>query len=125
MKLQIIQTRTWVLGIILGLFSICAMAGSGHDHGHSHDDGHSHGPVDQSTAKKNAEKIVESLVKKNKVDESWAAISAASVEKKEFNGKSEWVVVFVNEKISNADKQKLYVFLTMGGDYVAANFSGK
>lgn len=42
-----------------------------------------------------------------------------------FDGDTEWVVVFVNDKIADTDKQKLYVFLTLGGDYIAANYTGK
>jgi len=123
MMLNMTQLRTWVFGFALGLFSISAMAGASHDHGH--DDDHDHGPVDQSTAEKNAVKIIGSLVQRKKLEESWNAVTAGSVEKKVFNGKSEWVVVFVNKKVGNADKQKLYVFLTMGGDYIAANYTGK
>lgn len=36
-----------------------------------------------------------------------------------------WLIIFINEKITNTSKQKLYVFLTLAGDYIAANFTGK
>lgn len=36
----------------------------------------------------------------------------------------EWVVIFNNQKISESDKQKLYVFLTLNGEYIAANHTG-
>jgi hypothetical protein len=41
-----------------------------------------------------------------------------------FNGEPEWVAVFVNDKITDTEKRKFYVFLTLGGDYIAANFTG-
>ncbi|MBL4868767.1 MAG: hypothetical protein JKY67_20580 [Pseudomonadales bacterium] len=116
------QLPALLLGIILGLSSVAAMAGSGHDHGHGHS--HSYAPVDQATAKTNATNIVAGLVNRNKLEKSWASVTANSVEKKEFKGKSEWVAVFVNDKITDTDKQKLYVFLTLGGKYIAANFTG-
>jgi len=31
----------------------------------------------------------------------------------------------LNESVADINKQKLYVFLTLGGDYIAANFTGK
>lgn len=113
------QLKTLLLGFTLGLFSVTAMAGSGHDHGHSH------APVNQAVATINATKIVAALVKRNKLDESWTSIVAKSVEKKVLNGNPEWVAIFINDKITDAKKQKLYVFLTLGGDYLAANFTGK
>jgi len=109
--------------VILGLFSNMAMAGSGHDHDHGHS--HSSTPVTQATAKTKATKIVNALVKRGKLDKSWASIAASTVEKKVVNGNSEWMAVFKNDNITDTDKRKLYVFLTLGGDYIAANFTGK
>lgn len=99
-------------------FGAPVMAGSGHDHGHSHE------PVNQETVETNATKIIISLATKNKIDKSWSAIMASSVEKKIFGGNPEWVVVFVNDKITDVAKQKLYVFLTLGGEYIAVNYTG-
>lgn len=33
--------------------------------------------------------------------------------------------VFVNGSITDAGKRKPYVYLILGGDYIAANFTGK
>ena len=115
------QLKILLPGLFLSLCSATAMAGSGHDHGHSH----SHAPVNQATAITNATEIVASLVKRNKLDESWASIMPSSIEKKGFKGDMEWVAVFVNDKITDTDKRKLYVFLSLGGDYIAANFTGE
>jgi hypothetical protein len=68
--------------------------------------------------------VVAVLVETKKLDESWASINVSSVEKKMFNGEPEWVAVFVNDKITDTEKRKFYVFLTLGGDYIAANFTG-
>jgi len=112
------RLKTLLLGFTLGLFSMTTIAGSGHDHGHSHS------PVNQTTAKTKATEIVASFVKRNKIDKSWASIKASSVDKKVFKGNPEWVVLFINKKITDTKKQKLYVFLTLGGEYIAANHSG-
>ena len=115
------KIRTLFIGIILGFLSTISMAGSGHDHGHSH----SNTPVSQEKISANATEIVAALVKRSKLDKDWASINAVSVEKVTVQGNPEWVVVFVNKNITDAKKQKLYVFLTLGGDYIAANFTGK
>lgn len=114
------QLRTLFFCLTFGLLPVTVTAGSDHDHGHSH----AHTPVTQDAAKTNATEIVAALVKREKIDSSWTDITAKSVEKKSINGGSEWLVIFVNDKISDASKQKLYVFLTLGGDYIAANFTG-
>ena len=103
------------------LFGSSAMAGSGHDHGHSH----AQTPVSQETVEENAGKAIASLVVTGKIDKSWESITASSFEKKDYSGRSEWVVVFINEKIADPARKKLYVFLTLGGEYIAANFTGK
>lgn len=115
--------KSLLLSIALGLFSMTAVAGGAHDHGHGHS--HSNTPVNQETAKTNAIKIVASFTQRKKLDGSWSSVAASSVEKKVFKGNPEWVVVFVNDKISDPAKKKLYVFLTLDGDYIAANHSGK
>lgn len=115
------QLKMLLLSFALGLLPMTVMAGSGHDHGHSH----SHTPVNQTTANENATKIVAALVKRNKLDNSWSSITASSIEKITVQGNPEWRAIFVNDKITDTEKQKLYVFLTLGGDYIAANFTGK
>lgn len=113
-----ILATTLVLSSLL--FGAPVMAGSGHDHGHSH----AQAPVNKETAEKNAEKAIASLVVTGKIDKSWKSITVSSSEKKDFNGRSEWVVIYINEKITEPAKQKLYVFLTLSGEYIAANYTG-
>ena len=113
-----ILTTTLVLSSLL--FATPVIAGSGHEHGHSH----AQAPVNQTAAGKKANQVIASLVKKGKLDTSWLPIQADTVEKKVFNGHPEWVIIYINEAIANIDKQKLYIFLTVNGDYIAANYTG-
>ena len=115
--------KTLAAALVLSslLFGAPVMAGSGHDHGHSH----SSTPVSQDKVGVKAAEIVAALVNRNKLDKSWQSIKASSVEKITVQGNPEWVVVFVDKNITDVEKQKLYVFLTLGGDYIAANFTGK
>lgn len=117
------RLATLFLSFSISFFTFSATAGSGHDHDHGHS--HSYTPVDQEKAGANAVEIVTALVNRNKLDKSWSSITVSSVEKISVKGNPEWKVVFVNENIADTDKQKLYVFLTLGGDYIAANFTGK
>ncbi|PHS71866.1 MAG: hypothetical protein COB22_06775 [Cycloclasticus sp.] len=102
------------------LFGAPVLAGSEHDHGHSH----AQTPVSQEVAEKNADEVIASLLERDKIDKSWTSIKASSVDKKVLDGRPEWVVIYVNKKITDADKQKLYVFLTIGGEYIAVNYTG-
>lgn len=113
----------YFINTILSLFlllAIPAFAGSGHDHGH----GHSHEPITKAEAEEIATKSVTKLVKRKTIDSSWASVSVHKSERKEFGGKMEWVVLFMNEKISDHEKQTLYVFLSSEGQYLAANYTG-
>ena len=113
------KLKTLVFAFLFSILPAIAVAGSGHDHGHSH------APVNQATATGNATQVLATLVKKETLEKSWASITASSVEKKTFKGNAEWVAVFVNETITDPAKQKLYIFLTLGGEYIAANYTGE
>lgn len=102
------------------LLATPAFAGSGHDHGH----GHSHEPITKVEAEDIATKSVTKLIERNTIESSWASVSVHKSEQKEFGGKMEWVVLFMNEKISDKEKQILYVFLSSEGQYLAANYTG-
>ena len=58
-------------------------------------------------------------------DSSWKTANVAKTEKKKFGDAMEWVVSFKNDKISDSSKQILYVFVTLGGEVVGANHTGK
>ncbi len=113
------KLKTLFISAIFGLSSMTLMAGSGHNHGYSP------APVTQGEVKSIAKNIINSLVKRNKIEESWMPINATSIEKKVIKNSPEWVVVFVNDKINDETKRKLYVFLTPGGEFIAVNYTGK
>ena len=110
-----------ILSLILAFLPVAVFSGANHDHGH----GHSHGPATEEQAIKNATNVVSNIADKGIIEESWKTVKATSAEQKEFGGQKEWVVIFNNEKVSDAAKQKLYIFLTLEGKYLAANYTGK
>lgn len=113
----------YLISTLASLFVLLASpvyAGAGHDHGH----GHSHEPVTQVEAEEIAANSVAKLVQRKKIDGSWSTVAVHSSEQKEFGGQMEWVVIFKNEKVTDPEKQTLYVFLTLEGRYLAANYTG-
>ena len=92
--------------------------------GHGHEEGHDHGPISSDQAGAKAIKKVSQLVKKGKIDASWQGVNPSSIEKKTFSKEPEWVIVFKNDKVNDPSKQTLYLFYTLDGHYLAANYSG-
>ena len=96
--------------------------------GHSHDENGGHHsyttPVNKTVAKEKAFEVVNSFIKKNVIDKSWSSSSMDTAEKKVINKNEEWVVIFINKKIKDKKKEKIYVFLTPSGKYIAANYTG-
>jgi len=114
-----------ILCAFFALFSPLALAGSGHDHGHDHGHGHSHEPVNQQQAEANASRVVATLVQRGVIEESWKGVAVKRAEQKEFGGRMEWVVSYNNDAVSEPEKRTLYIFLSLAGEYIAANYSGK
>ncbi len=102
------------------LVSSPAFSGENHDHGHSH----SNVPITSEDAVKKAKEQVQLWISKGKIGKSWAEAKAVKTEKKTFSKGPEWVVVFKNGKINDVSKQTLYVFYSLTGQYLGANYEG-
>ena len=90
-------------------------------------EGHSHAPKTKITKTQvllQATSIVADIVQKGKLDASWAELEPTLAEKKTFNNRSEWVITFNNPKEEDKEKQTLYVFLSLYGEYLGANHTG-
>ena len=107
-----------IISLMLSLFSLAAMAGTGHDHGYTSS------PITQSQAEEIATKKISALAENGKIDESWKSIKATKSEKKKFDDNMEWVVIFNNNNVSDPAKQTLYLFLSVRGEYLATNYTG-
>lgn len=112
-----------IFAFCIGLFAGPVTAGQGHEHDSGH--GHSHGPVSSDVAASKATKQVEQLATAGKIDASWSGIKPASVEQRTYAEGPEWVVTFKNDKVSDASKQTLYLFYSLDGFYIAANYTGE
>ena len=112
---------TIILAFCFGFLSTPTVAGPGHDHEH----GHSHGPVSADAASNKAMKKVDQLAKAGKINGSWSGIQPTAVEQKTYANGPEWVVTFKNDKVSDVSKQTLYLFYSLDGHYIAANYTGQ
>jgi hypothetical protein len=92
---------------------------------HGDDPSHTHNPITQQQAREFAKLVVDAMLREKAVGESWSKATVASADKKKRGRKTEWVVVFNNPAESDPAKRKLYVFLDLEGEYVAANHSGR
>jgi len=89
--------------------------------------GHSHGPkteITESQARAKATQLVAAIVEQGKLDASWAKLQPEEAQKKSFKDRSEWVIIFNNLAEKDTEKQKLYVFLSLYGQYLGANHTG-
>ena len=96
-----------------------AVAGSGHSHGHSHE------KISGEEAVKRASNAISKLSNAKKIDTSWTGIAADEVKKKTFSKGPEWVVIFKNANIKDPSKQTLYLFISLYGDILGANYAGE
>lgn len=113
------RIHTILLSLALSLLSLTASAGAGHDHGPSTP------PVSQSQAEAVAAEAIATLIYKGKIDSSWKSVKVVNAERKVYAGNTEWVISFKNETVTDPAKQTLYIFLTQGGEYIAANYTGE
>ena len=112
-----------ILGALLSL-SLFFVTGVFAGPGHSHGDGHSHSPVSEQGVKEKAAQKVKQLIDAKKIPQSWNTIKANKAEKKTYSKGPEWVVTFNNTAVSDATKQTLYLFYSLDGHYIAANYTG-
>ena len=103
--------------LIYGIQSGPTMAGAGHSHGPQV-------PVSQEEVVDRATSTLAYLIDEKKIDASWAGIAAASVEQKTFNKGPEWIITFKNKEIKDTSKKTLYLFFSLAGDRLGANYTG-
>ena len=112
-----------ISAVLLALFvfsSTLVFAGPGSDHSHE-----PAAPISEDEALKTSADIVSNVVKEGKLDESWGTVKPGKPTQKTFQNQLEWVVAFNNPKVEDKNKQTLYVFMSLSGQYLGANFTGE
>lgn len=65
------------------------------------------------------------LIQQGKIDPSWKAIEQDKIELIDGKKGKEWLIIFTNPAVTDKTKEKLYMFFTAPGNFIAANFTGK
>ena len=88
---------------------------------------HFHGskPATESVVIGCASQRKEALIKAGKVDASWTAVKQDKVEVVDGKKGKEWKLSFKNPAVADPTKQTLYMFYTLPGNFIAANFTGQ
>jgi hypothetical protein len=105
------------------MISTFTFAGLGGGHGHSHAPAKKTKQINAEKAETLARNKVRVLAFQEKINESWNEAELESAEIKKGEDKKEWLVTLTNEK--GVKGKKLYIFLKLDGEFVAANFTGK
>jgi hypothetical protein len=88
---------------------------------------HFHGskPATTDTVSDCATQRKAQLVKQGKLDATWASVKAGAPEQVDGKKGKEWKVTFQNPAAVDKTKQTLYMFYTLPGNFIAANFTGQ
>lgn len=88
---------------------------------------HFHGskPAPESVVTACAAQRKDTLVKAGKLDPSWLAAKQDKIEAVDGKKAKEWKLTFKNPAVTDAAKQTLYMFYTLPGNFIAANFTGQ
>jgi len=90
-------------------------------------DCHFHGytPAAETTVKQCATKLKNNLVNSGKIDKSWQAVVQDKMEIVENKKGKEWKITFKNSAAKDKTKETLYLFYSLTGNFIAANFTGE
>ncbi|MBY0411707.1 MAG: hypothetical protein K2Q97_16670 [Burkholderiaceae bacterium] len=88
---------------------------------------HFHGtkPAAESVVTGCADQRKQALTKAGKLDVSWADIKPEKIETVDGKKGKEWKLTFRNPAIADSSKQTLYMFFSLPGNFIAANFTGQ
>jgi hypothetical protein len=88
---------------------------------------HFHGnkPASESVVVGCASQNKAALVKAGKIDASWQTVKHDKAEVVDGKKGKEWKVTFKNPAAADKSKDTLYMFYTVPGNFIAANFTGQ
>lgn len=67
----------------------------------------------------------DALAAGGKIDPTWKNVKQSKVEQVDGKKGKEWKVTFANAATKDKEKETLYLFFTVPGNFIAANFTGK
>ena len=72
-----------------------------------------------------AAKRKQKLISSNKIDAGWKDIKHEKAEQVEGKKGKEWLVTFKDPAAKEKSKETLYIYFSLSGNFIAANFTGK
>jgi Family of unknown function (DUF6488) len=97
--------------------ALAAEGGSCHFHGNK--------PATETVVLDCANKRKDALLSNGKLEPTWQAVKHDKAEIVEGKNGKEWKVTYKNTSAKDKDQQSLFMFFTLPGNFVAANFTGK
>lgn len=87
---------------------------------------HFHGskPAPESIVLGCAEKEKARLIAKGSIASTWRPVSHKSIEQVEGKNGKEWKVTYFDPTTADKEKSNLYMFFSIVGNFIAANFTG-
>jgi len=108
------QTLAFITALIAVIMTVSLAFG----HGGKHSD-----KFTQLQALQKATKLLDQLVSKGKLDQSWeTGLATVAISKRKNNGKDEIVVYFQRNE---GDPKAVYIFFNSNGKYSGSNFTGE
>lgn len=86
---------------------------------------HGYAPAAETTVKQCAAKLKDNLVSSGKIDKSWQAVAQDKMEIVENKKGKEWKITLKNSAVKDKTKETLYLFYSLTGNFIAANFTGE
>ena len=117
MMKKLLSIATLLLSVSLAPAAFAGGDGKCHFHGST--------PAKESVVVGCANSYKEALVGKGNLDTSWKNATLDKAEVVAGKDKKEWKLSFKNAAEKDASKQTLYIFYTLTGNFIGANFSGK
>ena len=110
------------IAAVLAALSFSPLA-SADDAGNCHFHGNT--PAKEAVVVGCAKQRIDVLVAKAKLESSWKSVPLDKALVVEGKNKKEWKLTFINPQATDANKKTLYLFYTLSGNFIAANFTGQ
>ena len=114
---QLITLASFVFACSFAPAALAGSDGECHFHGNK--------PASESVVVGCASQNKAALVKAGKIDASWQAVKLDKAEVVDGKKGKEWKVTFKNPTVTDKSKETLYMFYTVPGNFIAANFTGQ
>lgn len=111
--------RTATLSFLLFASSVAIAGGDGDCHFHGR------APAKEAVVVDCANGKVKALVGSGKIENSWSAVKLDKAETVDGKNTKEWKLAFKNPAAKDTSKQTLYLFYSLTGNFIAANFTGQ